>query len=99
MPWPATLSQSSPRRARDDHSRKGSRLPSAHDHLSCESHCSVARRRDVRGDRGVQIGDLISCQNGGKGWLVIPDEIEQTVSEYASQRIDIRAGNALISVM
>jgi hypothetical protein len=28
---------------------------------------------------------------------VIPDEIEQTVSEYASQRIDIRAGNALIS--
>jgi hypothetical protein len=42
-------------------------------------------------------GDLISCQNGGKGWLVIPDEIEQTVSEYAGQRIDIRAGNALIS--
>ncbi len=26
-----------------------------------------------------------------------PDEIEQTVSEYAGQRIDIRAGNALIS--
>ena len=28
---------------------------------------------------------------------MIPDEIEQTVSEYASQCIDIRAGNALIS--
>jgi len=28
---------------------------------------------------------------------VIPDEIERTVSEYASQRIDIRTGNALIS--
>jgi hypothetical protein len=36
-------------------------------------------------------------QNDRKGWLVIPDEIEQTVSEYASQCIDIRAGNALIS--
>jgi hypothetical protein len=43
------------------------------------------------------VGDLISYQNDGKGWLVIPDEIEQTVSEHASQRIDIRAGNALIS--
>jgi len=26
-----------------------------------------------------------------------PDEIEPTVSEYASQRIDIHTGNALIS--
>ena len=41
--------------------------------------------------------DLISYQNGRKRWLVIPDEIEQTMSEYASQRIDIRAGHALIS--
>ena len=30
------------------------------------------------------IGELISYQNGGKGWLVIPNEIEQTVSEHAS---------------
>ena len=28
---------------------------------------------------------------------MIPDEIERTVSEYASQRINLRAGNALIS--
>ena len=28
---------------------------------------------------------------------MISDGIERTVSEYASQRIDIRAGNALIS--
>jgi hypothetical protein len=42
-------------------------------------------------------GDLISYQNCGKGWLVIPEEMEQTVSEYASRRIDIRTGNALIS--
>ena len=28
---------------------------------------------------------------------MIPGEIEQTVSDYATQRIDIRAGNALIS--
>jgi hypothetical protein len=33
------------------------------------------------------MGDLISYQNGRKGWLVIPDEIEQTVIEYASRRI------------
>ena len=33
----------------------------------------------------------ISYQHGGKGWLAILDEIEQTVSEYASQRIDMRA--------
>ena len=31
-----------------------------------------------------RFGDLISYQNGGKGWLVIPNEIEQTVSEHAS---------------
>jgi hypothetical protein len=43
-----------------------------------------------------RIDDLISYRNGGKGWLVIPDEIEQSVSEYSSQRIDIRAGNVLI---
>ena len=28
---------------------------------------------------------------------MIPDEIEQIVREYASERIDIRTGNALIS--
>jgi hypothetical protein len=63
-----------------------------------------ANERYVRGladepsrDLERLFGDLISYQNGGKGWLVIPDEIERTVSEYASQRIDIRAGNALIS--
>jgi hypothetical protein len=49
------------------------------------------------GDLALVISDLISHQNGRKGWLVIPDEIEQTVSEYANQRIDMRAGNALIS--
>ena len=51
----------------------------------------------VTGHRCIVVGDLISYQNDGKGWLVIPDEIEQTVSETASQRINIRADNALIS--
>jgi hypothetical protein len=32
-----------------------------------------------------------------KRWLVIRDEIEQTVSEYAAQRINIRVVNVLIS--
>jgi hypothetical protein len=41
--------------------------------------------------------DLNSYQNGGKGCVIIPDEIEQTVSEYAESCIDMRAGNARYS--
>jgi hypothetical protein len=56
--------------------------------------CHLASKNFVTGRRCI-VGDLISHQNDGKGWLVIPDETEQTVSEHASQRINIRAGNAL----
>jgi hypothetical protein len=58
--------------------------------VHAESNAHVSRAR---------FGDLNSYQNGGKGCVIIPDEIEQTVSEYAESCIDMRAGNARYSAM